>query len=74
MWIHFKSGKYQILWGANCGNRWAKERPKFVNLLNKLTEWLANVICVILEEGEVTKIVSQKTSDSYFDGGRKICH
>lgn len=44
------------------GNRWANQRlTKFINFSNKLTELLADVICVILEEGELTRSGSQRT-------------
>lgn len=47
---------------TNYENRWANRKlTKFVNFSNKLTKLLADVICVILKEGELTRSVSQRT-------------
>lgn len=50
-----------------------KGKSKFMNFSNKLTELLAEVICVILEERADQECISEN-SDSYFNGGRKIWH
>lgn len=58
---------------TNYGNRWTNQRlTKFINFSNKLTELLADAICVVLEEGELTRSVSQRTVTVILMEGEKF--
>ena len=47
-------------------------KTKFINFSNKLTELLADVTCVIFEEGELTRTVLQRIVTVILTEGERL--